>query len=178
MIEASTNSGDRVTHVTEPRWLSDAQQRHWRSYLAGSLRLHERLDRELREGHGLSMPEYEILVRLSEAQDCRIRMSELAESAHQSRSRLSHTVSRLEKAGLVVRDNCPDDRRGVFAVLTDAGLAQLEEAAKTHVRGVREHLVDLLDDADFEALGRAMRLVGSKLGPPWGPEDDCPWNPQ
>ncbi|MGH3711942.1 MAG: MarR family winged helix-turn-helix transcriptional regulator [Micromonosporaceae bacterium] len=150
------------------RWLSDVEQRSWRAYIEGSLRLYERLDRELREGHGMSMPEYEILVRLSEAPERRIRMAELAESANQSRSRLSHTVSRLERAHLVIRDTCPSDRRGVFAVLTDEGVRRLEEASHTHVRGVREHLVDLVGEADLDAVGRAMGQVAGKLGPPCG----------
>ncbi|MGH3730015.1 MAG: MarR family winged helix-turn-helix transcriptional regulator [Micromonosporaceae bacterium] len=149
------------------RWLSQPQQRSWRSYIEGSLRLYERLDRELRDSHGLSMAEYEILVRLSEAAEHRIRMAELAESANQSRSRLSHTVSRLEKARLVVRDTCADDRRGVFAVLTEEGFARLQAAAHTHVRGVREHFVDLVEEEDFAAVGRAMAVVAGKLGPPY-----------
>lgn len=153
-----------MTHVTT-RWLSESEQRSWRAYIEGSLRLYERLDRDLREGHGLSMPEYEILVRLSEAPDRRIRMAELAESANQSRSRLSHTVARLERAHLVVRDTCPDDRRGVFAVLTDEGFRRLEEASHTHVRGVREHFVDLVSDDEFAVIGHGMGLVANKLGP-------------
>ncbi|MGH3646100.1 MAG: MarR family winged helix-turn-helix transcriptional regulator [Micromonosporaceae bacterium] len=149
------------------RWLDESEQRSWRAYLAGSLRLFERLDRELREAHGLSMPEYEILVRLSEVPERRIRMAELAESAHQSRSRLSHTVSRLEREQLVIRDTCPDDRRGVFAVLTDDGFRRLEEASHTHVRGVREHLVDLVGKDEFQVLGEALGQVAGKLGPPY-----------
>lgn len=148
------------------RWLTTGEQRAWRSYIEGSLRLYERLDRELREAHGLSMPEYEILVRLSEARDRRIRMAELAESANQSRSRLSHTVTRLERSRLVRRDSCPEDRRGVFAVLTDEGFARLDQAAHTHVRGVREHLVDLVSSEDLATIGRVMALVANKLGPP------------
>ncbi len=149
------------------RWLTRAEQRSWRSYIEGSLRLYERLDRELRDGHGLSMAEYEILVRLSEVPDRRIRMAELAESANQSRSRLSHTVARLERSRLVRRDSCPEDRRGVFAVLTDEGFARLEQAAHTHVRGVREHLVDLVSSEDLVVVGRVMGVVAGKLGPPY-----------
>ncbi len=154
-----------MTHVT--RWLNQTQQRAWRSYIAGSLRLYERLDRELRETHSLSMLEYEILVRLSEAPDRRIRMAELAESAHQSRSRLSHTVARLERAKLVKRSSCLDDRRGVYAVLTDDGFARLEKAAQSHVQGVREYFVDVIDDESLVATGKVMKLVGERLGPPW-----------
>ena len=146
------------------RWLSQAEQQSWRAYIEGSLRLYERLDRELRQAHGLSMAEYEVLVRLSEAPDHRIRMAELAEHANQSRSRLSHTVSRLERAGLVVRDTCPSDRRGVFAVLTELGYDKLREAAHTHVTGVREHFVDLIPPEDFAVIGRSMGVVARKLG--------------
>ncbi|MEJ7707684.1 MAG: MarR family transcriptional regulator [Nocardioidaceae bacterium] len=81
----------------------------------------ERLDRDLREGHGLSLPEYEILVRLSEAPEHRLRMAELADSVKNSRSRITHAVTRLEKAGLVGRSQCTSDGRGVFAILTDHG---------------------------------------------------------
>ena len=150
------------------RWLSQDQQRSWRRFIEGTLRLYERLDRDLRERHGLSMPEYEILVRLSERPERRIRMAELAEQANQSRSRLSHTVTRLERQHLVVRDTCSDDRRGVFAVLTDEGFARLQEASHTHATGVREHFVDLVSDEDLETIGRGMGMVAAKLGPPCG----------
>lgn len=94
-------------------------------------------------------------------------MAELAESANQSRSRLSHTVSRLERSRLVRRDSCPDDRRGVFAVLTDEGFIRLGQAAHTHVRGVREHLVDLVSSEDLVVVGQVMGVVAGKLGPPY-----------
>lgn len=151
--------------VTAPRWLSAEEQTHWRAYLLGSARLAERLDRELRAAHGLSMPEYEILVRLSEAAGRRVRMAELATSINHSRSRLSHTIARLEQGGLVTRENCPGDRRGVFAVLTDLGFARLEEAARTHVEGVRRSFVDVVPAADFATIGRAMRAVADAIGP-------------
>src|ERR687890_1482634 len=120
---------------TAPRWLSVDQQQVWRSYLLGSARLAERLDADLRE-FGIDLGEYEILVTLSEAPERRVRMSELADAVHQSRSRLTHTVTRLENAGLVDRSNCPTDRRGVWAHLSDEGLALLEEAAPRHVESV------------------------------------------
>ncbi len=107
------------TQVTS--WLDPAQQRSWRAFLVGTTLLMDRLDRELREQHQLSLPEYEILVRLSEAKDSRMRMAVLADSVSHSRSRVTHTVNRMEKAGLVVRDSCVSDGRGVEAVLTDHG---------------------------------------------------------
>lgn len=144
-------------------WLDRDQQHAWRAYLVGTTLLMDRLDRDLRETHDLSLPEYEILVRLSESDERRMRMAALAESLSHSRSRVTHTVGRLERAGLVVRRACDSDGRGVEAALTDRGFAVLEEAAQTHVRGVREYLVDLVGEDDFEALGRVFDAVTDRL---------------
>ena len=148
---------------TDIRWLDQEQQRSWRAFLVGTTLLMDRLDRDLREHHNLSMPEYEILVRLSEANESRLRMAVLADSVSHSRSRVTHTIARLEKAGLVQRSACVSDGRGVEAVLTYQGLAALEEAAPTHVAGVRQFMVDLADDDDFAALGRVFNVVTDKL---------------
>src|ERR1700759_258092 len=107
------------------RWLTAEQQRHWRAFLLGTTLLMERLDRDLREKHGLSLPEYEILVRLSEAPDHSTRMAELADAVKNSRSRITHTIKRLEVDGFVVRRSCASDGRGVMACLTDQGYAKL-----------------------------------------------------
>jgi len=148
----------------DTRWLSAEEQRHWRAYVNGSARLADRLDRLLRERHGLSMPEYEILVRLSEASACRVRMAELASSVSHSRSRLSHTVARLEHAGLVRRESCPGDGRGVFAVLDQDGFDLLDRASHDHVASVREYLVDVISPADFAVIGRAFDQISDRLG--------------
>jgi DNA-binding MarR family transcriptional regulator len=145
---------------TAPRWLSVDQQQVWRSYLLGSARLAERLDADLRE-FGIDLGEYEILVTLSEAPERRVRMSELADAVHQSRSRLTHTVTRLENAGLVDRSNCPTDRRGVWAHLTDAGMELLELAAPSHVEAVRRNFVEAMTEEDYAAVGRAFAAVVS-----------------
>ena len=145
------------------RWLVPDQQRSWRAFLVGTTLLMDRLDRELREQHNLSMPEYEILVRLSESEGRRMRMAVLADSVSHSRSRVTHTIARLEKAGLVERAACLSDGRGVEAVITDRGFAALQQAAPTHVAGVRQFLVDLAGDEDFEALGRVFNTVTDKL---------------
>jgi DNA-binding MarR family transcriptional regulator len=144
-------------------WLDEQQQRSWRAYLVGTTLLMDRLDRELREQHRLSLPEYEILVRLTEADGNRMRMAVLADSVSHSRSRVTHTVSRMESAGLVARDACLADGRGVEAVLTEQGVRALAEAAPTHVAGVRRLLVDLVDEEDFEALGRVFNAVADRL---------------
>lgn len=145
------------------RWLDRDQQRSWRAYLVGTTLLMDRLDRDLREQHNLSMPEYEILVRLSEAEDHRMRMAVLADSVSHSRSRVTHTIARLEKTGLVERAACLSDGRGVEAIITDKGFAALKDAAPTHVAGVRQLLVDLVGDEDFEAVGRVFNTVTDKL---------------
>jgi DNA-binding MarR family transcriptional regulator len=144
-------------------WLDRDQQRSWRAFLVGTTLLMDRLDRELREQHRLSLPEYEILVRLSEASGHRMRMAMLADSVSHSRSRVTHTVARMENAGLVVRDTCLADGRGVEAVLTEQGRRALDDAAPTHVAGVRRLMVDLVDDEDFAALGRVFNAVTDGL---------------
>jgi DNA-binding MarR family transcriptional regulator len=149
--------------MSEPRWLDAAQQRDWRAYIDGSLRLHDLLDQSLKNSHGLSSAEYEILVRLSEAAGRRLRMAELAESASQSRSRLSHTCGRLEGKGLVVRETCDDDKRGVWCRLTDDGFAMLEKAARDHVDTVRDFFIDIIEPADLEAIGRAFNAVTRRI---------------
>lgn len=136
------------------RWLSRHEQLSWRAYLRGTLALTTQLDKDLQKHHDLSLSEYEILAQLSEAPDHRLRMSELATFLHYSRSRLSHTVSRMEKAGLVARYSCAEDGRGILAELTKAGRSLLETAAHTHVEGVRRYLVDPATKEDFAAVGR------------------------
>jgi len=147
----------------EVRWLSTEQQRSWRAYIMGTELLQHQLDRELREEHDISFSEYEILVRLSEADGGRMRMATLADAMSHSRSRVTHTISRMEKADLVVRKASDSDGRGVEAVMTAEGQRVLQEAAPTHVRGVRQHLVDLSDRADFAALGRIFNEVSDRL---------------
>ncbi|TDB80068.1 MarR family transcriptional regulator [Actinomadura sp. KC216] len=151
--------------MSEPRWLDAAQQRDWRAFVDGSVRLTEIMDRDLKSRHGLSVSEYEILVRLSEAPERQLRMAELAENASQSRSRLSHTCSRLESKGLVKRDSCPNDKRGVYAQLTEKGFAALERAARDHVETVRTYFIDVIEPQDLEAIGRAFAMVLKRIGP-------------
>lgn len=123
----------------------------------------ESLDRDLRNLHGLSLPEYEILVRLSEAPDRTMRMAELADRAALSRSRLTHTVKRLEAAGILRRERCDEDGRGVQAVLTGVGLTRLKQAADTHIRGVREHFIAHASGAELRTVGDMMERVLTEL---------------
>ncbi|GAB1817554.1 MarR family winged helix-turn-helix transcriptional regulator [Herbidospora sp. RD11066] len=137
--------------MADPRWLTADEQRAWRAHLTAHRLLTHRLDRELQE-HGLSFNDYEILVNLSEHPDHRMRMSDLADATVQSRSRLSHQISRMETAGLVTRELCVDDRRGTFAVLTPLGYHTIERVAPDHVAGVRAHFINLLTPGQIRAV--------------------------
>ncbi|MDO3684859.1 MarR family winged helix-turn-helix transcriptional regulator [Micromonospora sp. C28ISP2-4] len=145
------------------RWLDPDEQRTWRAFLTASRALMETLDRELQRDAGMPHAYYEILVRLSEAPDRQLRMSELAELTGSSRSRLSHAAARLEAAGWIRREDCPTDRRGQIAVLTDEGFATLAAAAPGHVEGVRRHLFDALSPAQVDQLRRISETLAGHL---------------
>ncbi|GHJ55675.1 MarR family transcriptional regulator [Nonomuraea sp. TT08I-71] len=145
------------------RWLDPDEQRTWRAFLTASRALMDTLDRELQRDAGMPHAYYEILVRLSEAPDRRLRMSELADATGSSRSRLSHAATRLEAAGWIRREDCPTDRRGQLAVLTDAGFATLAAAAPGHVDGVRRHLFDALSPAQVDQLRRISETLTDHL---------------
>ena len=139
--------------------------------------LFDRLERQLQRDAGLPHAYYEILVRLSEAPDRTLRMSQLADSSLSSRSRLSHAVARLEAAGWVRRRACAEDRRGAFAELTPEGLAKLEEAAPGHVEAVRADLFDALDRDQQRVLREisdalVARLSGTAVWPADGDDTD------
>jgi DNA-binding MarR family transcriptional regulator len=145
--------------MSETRWLDREEQRTWRTFMLAANLLFEEFDRELQRGASMPTTYYEVLVRLSEAPERRLRMSELADRSQSSRSRLSHTVARLEGAGWVHREVCPSDRRGAFAVLTDAGFDALESAAPVHVESVRTHLFDQLEHHQLDEL----RAIGERI---------------
>ena len=167
-----------LRHIADPRtytarvsdagdghtaWLDEEEQRSWRALLMGMTLLLDRLDDDLRRNCELSLVEYEILVRLSESDGRQMRMAQLADALAHSRSRVTHTVTRMERSGLVERSSSPEDGRGVIASMTEKGYSLLERMAPIHVRGVREHLVDLVSAADFLALGRVMNAVSDNL---------------
>ncbi|MEY4312163.1 MAG: hypothetical protein RLZZ571_933 [Actinomycetota bacterium] len=145
------------------KWLSKDQQVHWRAWITASNVLPELLSRELQEEFGLTITDYEILVRLSESPNKTMRMSELAQKSLLSRSRLSHQIDRLEDRGLVNRKNCEDDRRGQNCAMTNKGWDTLVAAAPLHVAGVRKHFVDQLTDSEYEALGKALGKIAKHL---------------
>ena len=147
----------------EPRWLDAAQQHSWRALVVGTKLLMDRLDADLRRAFDISLTEYEILVRLSERPGRSIRMAHLADALAHSRSRVTHTIDRMEKAGYVVRGTTPEDGRGIVATMTDKGLDILALAAPLHVEGVRSYLVDVVEPGDFDAVGRVMDAISDQL---------------
>jgi DNA-binding MarR family transcriptional regulator len=145
-----------------PRWLTPEEQRAWRTHLDVSRLLAYQLERDL-QPFGLTMNDYEILVNLSESDERRMRMSDLAAATLQSKSRLSHQITRMETAGLVRRENCESDRRGLYAVLTEHGWETMRKVAPHHVSSVRRHFIDLLSSGDLEALHGALGPVARHL---------------
>lgn len=147
---------------TTPRWLDEHEQRVWRMHLDVSRLLMHRLERDLHP-FGLTINDYEILVNLSESPGHRMRMSDLAAATLQSKSRLSHQVTRMENAGLVRREHCESDKRGLYAVLTTHGWETMRRVAPHHVESVRTHFLDLLPDGSLEALHTALSPIAERL---------------
>lgn len=139
--------------MSDVRWLTGDEQRAWRAYLRGVSVVMEALNQDMEMHNGLSLNEYEVLAHLSETPDRTIRMSALADKLVHSRSRLTHTVRRLEEQGLVRRESCTNDRRGVNCVLTDEGFDRLVAAAPSHVNAVRRVLIDRIGREKMLQLG-------------------------
>ena len=149
---SSCGQGDR--HL-----LTESQMRAWRAFLGASTLVSARLNHELDEVAAISMYEYEILVRLFESEAGRVRMSQLADQVSYSRSRLTHTVGRLERAGYVLRSSCPNDRRGVYAHLTQAGYEFLAQTAPIHLDGVRRHLINRFTPSELATLTELLEKI-------------------
>ena len=145
------------------RWLSIEEQVVWRSWLVATSMMRERLSQDQEEGSGFSVEEYGLLVQLSEAEGRRLRMSSLATLGLYSRSRLSHSISRLAEKGWVTKEPCDTDRRGAWAVLTKSGFKALEAAAPIHIDSVREHLLDPLTTDQVAQLGQICAIITEHL---------------
>ncbi|GAA3396133.1 MarR family winged helix-turn-helix transcriptional regulator [Cryptosporangium minutisporangium] len=159
--------------MTEPRWLDADEQRAWRRHLRMQSELTARLARQLQADSDLSLADFEVLVNLTDVPEARMRVTELAKSLQWEKSRLSHHFARMEKRGLVVREDCPSDARGAFVVLTPEGRAAIEAAAPGHVETVRrlmfdgltaEQVATLTAIADV-VLDRIERDAAGELGP-------------
>ena len=146
----------------ETVWLNPTELKAWRSYIVSSRRLFEALEGDLAD-HELTLSDYEMLVHLSEAPDRTLRMSDLAERAMMSRSRLSHRIKVMEKEGLVKRQACTHDKRGSFAVMTAKGWSAIKNAAPDHIASVRERFVSHLSKKDQMAIAEIFGRIESTL---------------
>lgn len=149
--------------MDEPRWLNETEMRAWLNFFETSLLVQHHIERQLREEGGVSTAQYEILVRLAAAPERAKRMSELADELVASRGGMTYQISQLEKAGLVERQACPTDERGILAVLTDAGFQVLERTAPGHVRAVRESLIDVLSPQQVAELAEILDVTRRRL---------------
>ncbi|MEW2084124.1 MarR family transcriptional regulator [Streptomyces sp. NPDC005283] len=147
---------------TATSWLTDDEQCAWRTYLDVNRLLTYQMEKDL-QPFGLTNNDYEILVNLSESADRRMRMSDLAAATLQSKSRLSHQITRMENAGLVRRENCESDRRGLYAVLTDQGMETMQKVAPHHVASVRKHFIDMLSPEALADLRESLSPVAENL---------------
>lgn len=154
-----TQSADSTPNPQKP--LSEVEMLAWRGFLRAHAHVIRRLEAELEAEQAMPLANYDVLVQLAEAPDRSLRMSELASSVLLSRSGLTRLVDRLEREGLVERRACPDDARGTLAALTDAGVARLEQAWVTHLRGVREHMISRFEERELQVLGELFSRLGS-----------------
>ncbi|MPZ52980.1 MAG: MarR family transcriptional regulator [Acidimicrobiia bacterium] len=149
--------------MTEPRWLNVREIRAWRGYQRMGVQLTAQLHRSLQKEAGLSLSDYEVLVHLSEADGGRLRSYELGSRLQWEKSRLSHHLSRMERRGLVTRETCESDARGLFVVITPRGMDTIEKAAPHHVDDVRDNLIDLLTPEELDVLADISERVLAQL---------------
>ena len=152
-------------------WLDDRQQRMWRGWVALSSQLPAALHRQLQGDSGLSLQDFEVLVHLTDTPDGRVRVSDLARCAGWERSRLSHHVTRMERRGLVERQECCADGRGAFVAVTAAGREAIERAAPGHVRAVRDLVFASLTDEELDTVTSFAERVLARLESPSGAGD-------
>ncbi len=145
------------------RWLTEEEQRAWRGLLGMTRQLDARMNRQLRDDYGISLADYDVLVVLSEAPAGRLRVFEIADALAWEQSRVSHQLARMQRRGLVAREECPSDARGAFAVLTEAGRAAIERAAPAHVETVRQLVFDGLGPGQLAALTEVTAGVLERL---------------
>lgn len=131
----------------------------WQCFLFAHAAVTKALGAELEAEHGMPLTWYDVLVNLDEAEDNRLRMHELAERVVLSQSGISRLVDRMQQAGLVERVRCDEDARVTWAELTGEGLQALQEAAPTHLAGIKAHFADHLDGAEVEAMISALTRV-------------------
>lgn len=149
--------------MSKPRWLDDDEQRAWRAYLRMQARLAAALNRQLQATSKLSLADYDVLVQLTEAPQGRLRPYELQRALDWEQSRLSHHLCRMQRRGLVVREQCPEDARGAYVVVTDAGRQAITAAAPGHVQTVRALVFDALEPGQVSVLKRLATQVLERI---------------
>lgn len=159
--------------IAEPLTARDPRLAPWRAFLLAHARVARRLDEELRAEHDVSFAEYDALLTIAQAPGRRIRMGLLAEEVLLSKSGVTRLIDRLVSDGLVERSACLADARGAEAVLTERGLERLRAASSSHLRGISEHFLAVLDDGDLVSLERAMTAVARHAGPGRGDPGIC-----
>lgn len=144
-------------------WLSADEQRAWRSFVRMHQRLSARLVADLQSHSGLSGADFEVLVALTDVPDTRVRFQDLAKEIDWEQSRLSHQIRRMIKRGLVARDDCAEDGRGAFVLITDQGREVINAAASKHVVTVRHLVVDALTPEELAQLGRLSAKINERI---------------
>jgi DNA-binding MarR family transcriptional regulator len=145
------------------RWLTAEEEHVWRRWLTLNARLSATLQRELQDDAGLSMPDFEVLVHLTDSPEGRMRVTDLARLLQWERSRVSHHVTRMESRRLVKRVECAEDGRGAFIVITPQGRAAIEQAAPGHVNTVRRLVFDGLSPEEVGALATIIEKALAQL---------------
>lgn len=159
--------------IGRPAPADDPSLAPWRAFLVAHARVSRRMDEELRAEHDISFAEYEALLHIAQAPDRRIRMGLLAEQVLLSKSGVTRLIDRLVGDGLVERSACASDARGAEAVLTRRGLDRLRAASSTHLRGIDEHFLAVMDASELDVLERAMTAVARQAGPGRGDPELC-----
>jgi len=147
----------------EVRWLTPHEEHLWRSWLKLNTELASRLQRELQQDVGLSMPDFEVMVHLTDNPEGQVRVTDLAGLLQWERSRVSHHVKRMEGRGLVARVECSEDGRGAFVAITPQGRAAIEDAAPGHVRAVRRLMFDALSQEETATLAAVIDKLLARL---------------
>lgn len=148
---------------SDTHWLDVEEQQIWRLLLRVHSRVIDRLDDDLEQAHGIGLADYDVLVQLSEAPGTSLRMAELAGRLQLSPSGLTRRIDSMVRRGLVAREPCDSDGRGSFAVLTAQGMDMVEEAAPTHVAGVRRYVFDTLERRSLARLADGLAKVDAVL---------------
>jgi DNA-binding MarR family transcriptional regulator len=154
--------------TSEVRWLTVEEERVWRRWLTLNARLSATLQRELQDDAGLSMPDFEVLVHLTDSPEGRVRVTDLARLMQWERSRVSHHVTRMERRRLVQRVECAEDGRGAFVVITPPGRAVIEQAAPGHVNMVRRLIFDALSPEEVDAFATIIEKMLAQLDNQYG----------